>query len=101
MRALSLLLVPALLAAAPGGKRTYRRGGPVSTAKEAKAIAEQETGGRAVSANRTYLNGASSGWEVDVHMPNDSRGWRCVIDSDTHQVHSKTHIDNPPLKKRK
>ena len=97
MRVALLLLVPALLMA--GGQRT-RRGGPVSTVKEAKAIAEQDTGGIAVSARRIPLNGASGGWEVDVHMPKDDRGWRCTVDNDTHMVHTKDRIPNPPLKGR-
>jgi uncharacterized membrane protein YkoI len=101
MRPFALLLLPALLAAAPADRRHARRGGPVSTAKEAKAIAEQETGGKAVSAIRIPLNGASGGWEVDVHMPKEERGWRCVIDADTHTVHTKTRIDNPSPKTRK
>ena len=94
-RALPLLLLPALVLSAGGHRR--KAGGPVHTAKEAKAIAERETGGIAVSARQINLNGASGGWEVDVHMPKDDRGWRCVIDDDTHMVHTKTHIDNPPL----
>ena len=56
--------------------------------------------GRAVSANRIPLNGASGGWEVDVHMPKDSRGWRCIIDADTRTVYTKTRIDNPGTKRR-
>ncbi|HJV23283.1 MAG TPA: PepSY domain-containing protein [Holophagaceae bacterium] len=100
MRTLPLLLLPALVLTAGTGQRHRRTGGPVSTAKEAKRIAEQETGGKAVSANRIPLNGASAGWEVDVHMPKDSRGWRCVIDADTHMVHTKSRIDNPALKHR-
>ncbi|MCE1229558.1 MAG: PepSY domain-containing protein [Firmicutes bacterium] len=92
-RLAALLLVPALvLSATP---RRPRRGGPVSTAAEAKAIAEREVGGTAVHAHRIPLNGASSGWEVEVHMPNEDRGWRCVIDSDTHMVHTKERIPNP------
>jgi hypothetical protein len=97
MRTLPFLLLPALVLTA--GPRHRRTGGPVSTAKEAKRIAEQETGGRAVSANRIPLNGASGGWEVDVHMPKESRGWRCIIDADTHMVHTKTRIDNPSTKR--
>jgi Peptidase propeptide and YPEB domain len=75
-----------------------RTGGLVLSSKQAKAIAEQETGGRAISARRVPLNGASGGWEVDVRMPNEDRGWRCVIDADTRMVHSKTRIDQPVLK---
>ncbi|HJW33719.1 MAG TPA: PepSY domain-containing protein [Holophagaceae bacterium] len=100
MRILPLLLLPALVLPASAGKPRKRSSGPVTTAKEAKRIAEQETGGRAVTANRIPLNGATGGWEVDVHMPKESRGWRCVIDADTHMVHTKTRIDNPTAKHR-
>ena len=100
MRVALLLLVPALLIAGGQRNRVPRRGGPVSTVKEAKAIAEQDTGGIAVSARRVPLNGASGGWEVDVHMPKDDRGWRCTVDNDTHMVHTKDRITNPPLKGR-
>ncbi len=82
-------------AAAPRGKRVKTL---VTSAKEAKAIAEQDTGGRAVSARRIPLNGASGGWEVDLRMPGEARGWRCIIDSDTHMVHSKARIDQPGAK---
>ncbi|HJU84005.1 MAG TPA: hypothetical protein VJ600_07320 [Holophagaceae bacterium] len=99
LRILPLLLLPALVLSAGGHRR--RSGGTVHTAKEAKAIAEHETGGIAVSARQIPLNGASGGWEVDVHMPKEDRGWRCVIDDDTHMVHTKTHIDNPPLSRRR
>lgn len=99
MRLLPLLLAPALVLPA-GTPRRPRTSGPVSTAREAKRIAEQETGGRAVSAARIPLNGASGGWEVVVHMPKEDRGWRCVIDADTHLVHTKTRIDNPKAPRR-
>jgi len=75
---------------------------PVGTAREARAIAEHETSGIAVSARRVHLNGATGGWEVDLRMPGESRGWRCVVDSDTHAVFTKTRIPNPdPPKTRK
>lgn len=102
MRLALLLFVPALLMA--GGHQTRaprHRGGPVSTAREAKAIAEQETGGIAMTARRIPLNGASCGWEVDVHMPQDSRGWRCTVDCDSRSVYTKDRIPNPPLKHRR
>jgi hypothetical protein len=98
-RALPLLVLP-VLALSAGGRRT-RGAGVVRTAREAKSIAERETGGLAVSARPIPLNGASGGWEVDLHMPNENQGWRCVIDDDTHMVHTKTRIDNPPAPKRK
>jgi hypothetical protein len=91
------LLVPALVLSA-GSTKSRKRSGPVKSAKEAKAIAEQETGGRAVSARRVPLNGASGGWEVDIRMPKEAKGWRCVIDSDTRMVESKTRIDQPGAK---
>lgn len=99
MRALAfgaaLALVPALVLSAGTARPRKRATGPVTSAKEAKAIAERETGGRAVSARRIPLNGASGGWEVDLRMPGEERGWRCVIDADTHMVHTKTRIDPP------
>jgi hypothetical protein len=98
MRTVSLalaLLVPALVLAAGTTKPRKRASGPVKSAKEAKAIAEQETGGKATSARRVPLNGASGGWEVDVRMPKETKGWRCIIDSDTRMVATKTRIDQP------
>ncbi|WP_257306392.1 hypothetical protein [Geothrix campi] len=95
----TLALIPALVLSAGTTKpRRHHTTGPLSSAKEAKAIAERETGGRAVSARRIPLNGASGGWEVDLHMPGEERGWRCIIDSDTHMVHSKARIDQPGAK---
>ncbi len=96
-RTAALLLVPCLVMVAGEGpsKRSSRRGGVVNSAKEAKTIAEQETGGVAVSAHRIPLNGASGGWEVDVRMPRDEKGWRCIIDADTRMVHRKDRIPNP------
>ncbi|WP_005038344.1 PepSY domain-containing protein [Holophaga foetida] len=93
----ALLVVPALILPLQAG---HRRGGPVSTAREAKAIAEQETKGQAVSAQRIHLNGASGGWEVDVHMPQEDRGWRCIVDCDTHRVRTRDRIPNPAGKKK-
>jgi hypothetical protein len=75
---------------------------PVLTAREAKAIAEHRTGGIAVSARRIPLNGATGGWEVDVHMPREAQGWRCIVDRDSHGVRSRTRIPNPrPPKNRR
>ena len=84
-----------LLTIAPG------QAAPVRTAKEAKTIAEQETQGLATSARRIPLNGATGGWEVVVHMPGEPRGWRCVVDCDTHAVFTKTRIPNPEAPHRK
>ncbi len=89
------LLVPALVLAAGTTKSKKHASGPIKSAKEAKAIAEQDTGGKAINARRIPLNGASGGWEVDVRMPHEAKGWRCIIDSDTRMVYSKTRIDQP------
>ncbi len=86
------LLLPAIVLTAAAKPRKHSAG-PIKSSKDAKAIAEQETGGKATSARRIALNGASGGWEVDVHMPHDQKGWRCIIDADTRMVHSKTRID--------
>ncbi|WP_243304497.1 hypothetical protein [Geothrix oryzisoli] len=95
----ALVLLPALaLSAGTTKPRRHHATGPISSAKEAKAIAERETGGKAVSARRIPLNGASGGWEVDLRMPGEERGWRCILDSDTHMVHSKARIDQPGAK---
>jgi len=91
------LLSCLVLSAAP----RVRRGGPVRTAQEARAIAERETGGQAVQVRRIPLNGASGGWEVEVRMPGEDRGWRCIVDADTHMVYTKTRIPNPAGKVRK
>lgn len=96
-RAAALLLVPALMLSA-GGRKHHR--GPLVSQKDAKAIAARETGGIAVSAREIPLNAASGGWEVEVHMPNEPRGWRCVIDDDTRMVRTKERIPNPPLAAR-
>jgi len=92
------LLVPALILPAASSKT--RASGRVKSSKEAKAIAEQDTGGKATSARRIPLNGASGGWEVDVRMPREDKGWRCVIDADTRMVHTKTRIDQPGSKSK-
>jgi hypothetical protein len=69
---------------------------PVASAREARSIAEAHTGGLAVSARKVPLNGSTGGWEVDVHMPREERGWRCLIDADARSVHTRTRIANPP-----
>ena len=96
---LTMLMVPPLVFAA--SPRKTHRIGPVSSAREAKAIAEQETSGIAVSARRIALNGATGGWEVDVHMPKEDRGWRCIVDNNTHAVFRRDRISNPQLPHRK
>ena len=95
--ALGLCLLTPLAAKAPR-KSGPRVQGTVRNAKDAREIAEQDTGGIAVSARKVPLNGASCGWEVDVHMPKEDRGWRCTVDCDTRQVHTKDRIPNPPVK---
>ena len=95
-RALILCLSPILLQAGPHSRH---RSGPVSSAREAKAVAERETGGQAVSARRVPLNGASCGWEVEIRMPKEERGWRCIVDCDTHSIYTKDRIANPPPKR--
>ena len=92
IRAAILLILPALALSA-GGRRHH--GGPLVNEKEAKSIAARDTGGTAVSAHEIPLNAASGGWEVDVRMPNERQGWRCVIDDDTRAVRTKTRIPNP------
>ena len=87
-----LLLVPALVAPSRPPRAVTV---PVKTAREAKAIAERDTGGIAVSARCVPLNGATGGWQVDVHMPGEARGWRCIVDNDTRRVFMKTRIANP------
>ena len=92
------LLVPAIVLSASTTKSRKHTSGPIKSAKEAKAIAEQDTGGKAISARRISLNGASGGWEVDVRMAHEDKGWRCIIDADTHMVYSKTRIDQSSTK---
>jgi len=106
MRPSALILATALLATcAAFGAEKPKKGpkgvGPVHSASEAKAIAERETGGIALSARRTSLNGATCGWEVEVHMPKEDRGWRCTVDCDTHMVYTKDRIPNPSRGKKK
>ena len=96
-RAATLLLLPALVLSA-GGRHRH---GPLVSQKDAKAIAARETGGIPVSAREVPLNGASGGWEVDVRMPKEDRGWRCIIDDDTRMVSTKERIPNPAAPARK
>lgn len=91
-RLAALLLVPRLVC--PAAEK-HRPSTTVHTASEAKAIAERETARRAVSARQIPLNGASGGWEAEVHMPKEDCGWRCIIDAATHMVYTKDRIPNP------
>jgi hypothetical protein len=86
---------------AVGPSKPRKAATSVHSPKEARAIAERETGGTAVTARRIPLNGATGGWEVEVHMPGEDRGWRCIIDADTHMVYTKERIPNPPTGRRK
>ncbi|HJW71618.1 MAG TPA: hypothetical protein VJ486_02080 [Geothrix sp.] len=94
----AVALLPALVLGARTPKSRKHTAGVIRTAKEAKMIAEQDTGGKAISARRIALNGASGAWEVEVRMPHEDKGWRCIIDSDTRMVHTKTRIEQPGAK---
>lgn len=73
--------------------------------EDAKAVAEVETGGEAVSARWIELGGTCSpdglgGIEVLVHMEGRAQGWRCVIDGDNLKLRRKEAIPNPSSKVR-
>jgi hypothetical protein len=72
------------------------------TADEAKAIAESETLGEAVTAHpvRQHHSGGFPPWLVLVHMPGQDHGWRCIISRDTGKLLKKERIANPPSKVR-
>lgn len=74
---------------------------PCLTPEEAKAIAENETLGEAVSAHRLreHHNGFPP-WVVLVHMQGQDQGWRCIISRDTGKLLKKERIPNPPSKVR-
>jgi hypothetical protein len=72
---------------------------PVRSPQEARNIAEKATGGLAVSARLVPLNGSTGGWAVDLHMPGEDRGWRCIVDRDSHTIYTRTRIPNPPKPK--
>jgi len=95
---IALLVASSTVLMAGPSKSRKHPAGAIRTAKEAKVVAEQDTGGQAVNARRIPLNGASGGWEVEVRMPHEDRGWRCIIDADTRMVHSKTRIEQPGAK---
>ena len=72
---------------------------PCVTPEDAKAAAEAETLGEAVTARHISLNRAGfGGWEVLVHMPGKEQGWRVVINWDDGKVLGKEAIPNPPSK---
>jgi len=99
----SALALPAASSKTPKAPKVpkVKASAMVKSSKEAKAIAERETGGIAVSAHQVPLNGATGGWAVEVRMPKEDRGWRCIVDSDTRQVYTKDRIPNPGTKARK
>ncbi|NTV74804.1 MAG: hypothetical protein HGA66_11420 [Holophaga sp.] len=53
---------------------------PCRTPSEARAIAESETLGEAVTVRRILQSDGTRGWEVLVHMAGRARGWRCMVD---------------------
>lgn len=69
---------------------------PCRTPGEAKAIAESETLGEAVTVRRIIQSDGTPGWEVLVHMTGRAKGWRCVVDQDLAKVRWKEAIPNPP-----
>jgi hypothetical protein len=75
-------------------------GVPCTTAEEAKAVAECETLGEAVTARRIEQSDGTPGWEILVHMPGKKHGWRCIVDGDLGKVRKKEPIRNPPSKVR-
>ena len=92
------LLVPALFCAIcwPVAATT-----PCLSPEEAMAVAETATLGEAVTARRIVTHTAGFGeWEVLVHMPNESHGWRCIISRDSGKVLKQQRIKNPPSKVR-
>jgi len=54
-----------------------------------------------VRARKIALNGASAGWEVEVRMSGEDRGWRCIVDADSRSVFTKTRIPNPEARKKR
>jgi len=93
------ILLPALLCSIcwPAAATT-----PCLTPEEAKAIAESETMGEAVTAHpvRHDRSGGFPPWLVLVHMPGQDYGWRCIISRDTGKVLKKERVPNPPSKVR-
>jgi hypothetical protein len=71
---------------------------PCTTADDAKAIAECETLGEAVTARQVDQSDGSKGWVVLVHMPGKRKGWRVMIDWELGKMRWKEAIDNPPSK---
>ena len=93
-----------LLALALPGQVAHAGHGRSRELKAARALAEAETGGKAVGARRVSLNGTHvrnglpGGVEVLVRMPGKQDGWRCLIDVDTMKLRRKEPIPNPPAR---
>jgi len=73
---------------------------PCTTPGQAKALAERETLGEAVTVVPVLLPDGSKGWEVLVHRPGRKSGRRCIIDQDMGKVRWVEKIKNPPSKVR-
>ena len=63
--------------------------------KEARAIAELDTHGEAVTHHHVIQTDGTPGWVVLVHMPGKEKGWKCMVDVDTARVRWKEAIRNP------
>jgi len=72
---------------------------PCDTAEDARALAESETLGEAVTTRRIIQTDGTKGWEVLVHMPGLAKGWRVIIDRDLAKVRWKEAIWNPPSRR--
>lgn len=73
---------------------------PCLTEQEAKGVAECETLGEAVSARLLPHNASFGKWEVLVHMPAETEGWRVFIHRDSGKLIERHRIPNPPSKVR-
>ncbi len=72
---------------------------PCDNAEDARALAESETLGEAVTTRRIIQTDGTKGWEVLVHMPGRAQGWRVIIDRDLAKVRWKEAIRNPPSRR--
>ena len=68
------------------------------TRNEAKEIAEVETLGEAIATRLVHAKG-STHWEVTVHMAEEERGWRVLIDRETGKLWDMVAIKNPAPRK--
>jgi hypothetical protein len=104
---LLLTLLPMPLAAQPGsaaGRGSCRKPCRASQRDQravARQTAESDTGGLAVAMRPVRINGSTVwGFEVIIHMPGRTRGWRCLVDLDfPPKVYNKYPIPNPPAPK--